>query len=279
MIFEAIFEGGGTAQDQKSDQRRAQGFETASQARDGFWPPRAVKVRAGKRVAATPRDSHTMGCCGIIQRKTGKTSCTTSAPTVLNTARFLRPKFPVGTRTCPWWTSRSLWAPTTTHYIHLLGIVSFTPINASQASASGLGCVQPEERMANASMKKDMYEIENAKIWLDNDGIFNIAVNPGARVTKTDIEEGNNLMKEIVGSCRVPLLIQMREVLSMEREARNLVQAEQQRTIVAAVALLVGSPVSMVIGNLFIGLNKLPIPTRLFTSESQARDWLKGFVR
>jgi hypothetical protein len=42
------------------------------------------------------------------------------------------------------------------------------------------------------------------------------------------------------------------------------------------VALLVGSPVTRVIGNFFIGLNKPRWPVRLFRSESDALAWLGG---
>jgi hypothetical protein len=45
-----------------------------------------------------------------------------------------------------------------------------------------------------------------------------------------------------------------------------------------AVALLMGSPVSRVLGNLYLGLNKPPIPTRLFTSEEEAKVWLRSFL-
>jgi hypothetical protein len=47
----------------------------------------------------------------------------------------------------------------------------------------------------------------------------------------------------------------------------------------SAAALLIGSPLTRAIGNFFMGLNKPLIPTRLFTSETEALAWLKGFVR
>jgi hypothetical protein len=35
---------------------------------------------------------------------------------------------------------------------------------------------------------------------------------------------------------------------------------------------------SRVIGNFFIGFSRTNIPTRLFTSEAEAIDWLKTFI-
>ena len=49
MIFEEGFEGGGTAQGEKSDQRGACGFEEGSQAQHVFRPPWAAKVRGESR--------------------------------------------------------------------------------------------------------------------------------------------------------------------------------------------------------------------------------------
>ena len=45
-----------------------------------------------------------------------------------------------------------------------------------------------------------------------------------------------------------------------------------------AIALLVGSPLSRVIGNFFVGLNRSTFPLRLFTSEEEAIAWLRTFL-
>ncbi len=41
--------------------------------------------------------------------------------------------------------------------------------------------------------------------------------------------------------------------------------------------LLIGSPVSRVIGNFFMGLNKPIYPTKLFTDPQKAIRWLQTF--
>jgi len=41
------------------------------------------------------------------------------------------------------------------------------------------------------------------------------------------------------------------------------------------IALIVDNPYKKMIGNFFMGLNKLPIPTRLFTTEESALLWLE----
>ena len=43
-------------------------------------------------------------------------------------------------------------------------------------------------------------------------------------------------------------------------------------------ALLVSSALSKAVGNFYIGLSKMHIPTRLFNDPSRAVDWLKGYM-
>jgi hypothetical protein len=47
----------------------------------------------------------------------------------------------------------------------------------------------------------------------------------------------------------------------------------------SACALLVGSAVSKVLANFFMGLNKPKKPTRMFTSQDEAIHWLEGYRR
>lgn len=43
-------------------------------------------------------------------------------------------------------------------------------------------------------------------------------------------------------------------------------------------ALLIGSPVSRMIGNFFLGINRLRVPVRLFSDEAEALEWLKRYL-
>ena len=50
------------------------------------------------------------------------------------------------------------------------------------------------------------------------------------------------------------------------------------RDLSSAVAMVVGTPVSRMMGNLFIRVNKPPFPARLFDNEACAVAWLQKFV-
>jgi hypothetical protein len=44
----------------------------------------------------------------------------------------------------------------------------------------------------------------------------------------------------------------------------------------ASTALLAGSAATRMVANFFLGLNRGPIPVRMFTSEADAVDWLRA---
>ena len=77
------------------------------------------------------------------------------------------------------------------------------------------------------------------------------------------------------GRVPVALLVNVGATQGMDRESRSYFQ---KATSLKATALLVRSPVSRVIANLFIGLNKPAYPIQLFTSEAEAVEWLRGFL-
>ena len=77
---------------------------------------------------------------------------------------------------------------------------------------------------------------------------------------------------------RRPVLVDMTDVRSMNRDARMYYAGPETAAVECAAALLVGSPLTSVIGNFFLGLNKPLIPTRLFTREEEALTWLGSFL-
>ena len=73
------------------------------------------------------------------------------------------------------------------------------------------------------------------------------------------------------------MLIDMRLIKSISREARVYYANERTASIQRATALLINSPVSRVIANFFMGLNRPLSPTRMFTDEAEAIRWLQTF--
>ena len=75
----------------------------------------------------------------------------------------------------------------------------------------------------------------------------------------------------------MPTLVEMSEIKSFSREARDLFQNQNTHTS-SALALVVSSMMSRVMGNLFISMNQSGIPLKLFNDQNQAMNWLENYV-
>ena len=100
----------------------------------------------------------------------------------------------------------------------------------------------------------------------------------GAEETLDDARANVALCLQRNAGRRRPLLVDLRGAKSQSAEARAYMAGPEGLKVSQAVGLLIGSPVSRVLGNLYLRLNKPPIPTRLFTSEEEALAWLRSFL-
>lgn len=75
-----------------------------------------------------------------------------------------------------------------------------------------------------------------------------------------------------------PTLVLMQDMARVDRHARECLASEAYMRVCSQTALVVGSPVSRVIGNFFVGLNRPKYPLRLFDDLARATQWLLGFV-
>ena len=113
---------------------------------------------------------------------------------------------------------------------------------------------------------------------LDPKGFVRATVDRGAEMT---LEEAKLAIAETVRAAqeqRRPVLVDARWLKSESRDAREYFASDDVARACSAVALLVGSPVSRVIGNFFVRQRAQKVPTRLFTDEQAATLWLEEFV-
>jgi hypothetical protein len=115
--------------------------------------------------------------------------------------------------------------------------------------------------------------VEGAYAWepIDADGvaIFRLLTSAPftldlARVTIADLIA-------LTGGKRVPIVADIRRSKGMTAEARAFFG--NPNPPYSALAILAGSPVTRMIANFFIGLNRPSVPTQIFTDEGKARAW------
>jgi hypothetical protein len=110
---------------------------------------------------------------------------------------------------------------------------------------------------------------------LEKDGYILTRVKPGSEILLQDAKDNTAAVIEVSGGIVLPLLVDLREIKSISKEARDHFSMRGRKPNVSAVAMLVRSPVSRIIGNFFIGFNHPVVPTRLFSMEKSAIDWVK----
>jgi hypothetical protein len=114
------------------------------------------------------------------------------------------------------------------------------------------------------------------RMWLRPDGIVQLVWVPRTRALLEDATATLEAMAQLTGGRRSPLLVDMRDTGPQARPAR--LEFARRGDLVSAVALVVGTPLSRMAGNLFINMNRLSTPTRLFDNEASAVAWLQKFV-
>jgi hypothetical protein len=97
---------------------------------------------------------------------------------------------------------------------------------------------------------------------------------PGCEMVVEDARTNVAAIYELGERGRRLLLVDMRGMRSQTREAREYLTGPEAARAALAVALLVGSPVSRVLGNFFLRFGAHRVPTSLFTNEDDAIAWL-----
>ncbi len=111
---------------------------------------------------------------------------------------------------------------------------------------------------------------------LRDDGIAVMHVDDGAEDTLETAVVDVAKLEELVGDrAPVPIMIHYNGLKKQSFEARrHYTESAAAKRSASRVALIIESKVSRVIGNIYIGVGRPPQPTRLFTSEQSAVDWL-----
>ena len=112
-----------------------------------------------------------------------------------------------------------------------------------------------------------MFDLE-----LEDSGILRLTWPRGARITEADAQRAMDRVNELCGDNRHPMIVDMATTDDVTRGARSVFAKPCQAS---RIALWGSSPVDRVIANFFIGIMKPPCPTRFFTDETEALEWLK----
>ena len=113
---------------------------------------------------------------------------------------------------------------------------------------------------------------DTCRVWWDDEAGVARAVWSKGAVCKIDEARNADAAVAALGRGPVLTLVDMRQMASIDRAAREFFA--RTRTL-SAVALLTGSPATRMMANVAIGVRRQVNPTKMFTVESEALAWLQ----
>lgn len=112
----------------------------------------------------------------------------------------------------------------------------------------------------------------DATLVLGDDGVLRLHWARGISITEEDARRAMDRVNELCAGARHPMLVDMATTKAVSRGARAVFGLP---CAASRIALLGSSQVDKVIANFILGITTLPCPTKFFTSETDAIDWLR----
>jgi len=131
--------------------------------------------------------------------------------------------------------------------------------------------------MTTEEKKPESISTKKGKVYIDKHGILIQTYIENADLTLEDARADFKSYNELCKDCKLPVLIDMENVKSVEREARAFYSSKEATNYITAAGLLITNPVNRIIGNFYMGLNKTAFPFRMFTERKKAIQWLKKY--
>ena len=122
---------------------------------------------------------------------------------------------------------------------------------------------------------KEIFEGTIATYWFE-DGIL-VSLSKNLQRTVENIKGNVAFVKRITHNQKVPLLIYLTKSPVPDKETR-IYSTTQLPEIYTAMAMVSKPGLSKFIMNILFAWRQPPIPMKSFTSDQQAREWLKQFL-
>jgi hypothetical protein len=113
-----------------------------------------------------------------------------------------------------------------------------------------------------------------ADVYVEADGTMVLRFREQARLVG---EQGVEVVSAHVAAARgrkLRTLADVRGIVASDRQTRQLAAGPAVAAVTSRMAVLVGDPLSRMLGNFFLRVSRPAYPTRIFTDEAAARRWL-----
>ena len=128
---------------------------------------------------------------------------------------------------------------------------------------------------AQAVISRTMQQTRTAVVELTGDDVITVRVRAGERQSIQDAKDNLAAALQLRNGQRRPILIDIRDALPLDAEVRRFYSGQVLADFSAMALLVKANPLGRMIGNIYLRIANTVIPTRLFTQEPRAIEWLR----
>jgi hypothetical protein len=114
---------------------------------------------------------------------------------------------------------------------------------------------------------------------LDNNTYLRINVLGNEEISVEDVKSIASSCQKIGGGKAYPLLIKVDKYTLPSAEARKFIAQADSNPYAKAEAYVISDLPQKIVGNFFLKFDKPARPTKIFTNEEEAMEWLKQFFK
>ena len=121
-----------------------------------------------------------------------------------------------------------------------------------------------------------MHQTPTALVALNDDRIITVRVKPGVAQTVSDAEKNLAAALDLRNGERRPILVDIRDAVPLDADVRRYYSGQVLVGFTCLALLIKANPLGRMIGNVYLRIANTEIPTRLFTDEGAALQWLRS---
>ena len=121
-----------------------------------------------------------------------------------------------------------------------------------------------------------IYDKPFSRMWFDDEGILNVITKNTPRTLQAT-KENLDFVRQIANGKLICAIADVSYSGMMDRETRQYVKKEFPK-VYKALAILTHSALGKMIGTLLAAVISSSVPTKIFTDENQAREWIRQYL-
>ena len=123
----------------------------------------------------------------------------------------------------------------------------------------------------------DLHDTVSSVAWRDENGILCSISKKAPPPTLEESKKEIDAFRKKFGPGKFCMLIDITDASPTPKETRDWA-AEELNKMVKAIAMISRSALGRMVVNLFFGLKPPPYPTKMFSDEKEAKEWLKQYL-